>query len=111
MNSKPHMWCSVLVAGLLAAPVSAQEASVAQAQRLLEAGQAFAALRVLEAAPQTRDTIEWRARAHLVRADQTQTDERCRNLRQALSLSSAASAGQLVEFTHKAMLGDGCPAR
>ena len=111
MRTNRRLWCCLLFAGAFAQPVWGQEASVLQARRLLATGQVAEAMMMLEAAPQTRDTIEWRARAYLVRADQTLTEERCRNLRQALSLSSAASAGELVEFTQKAMTNDGCQLR
>jgi len=82
-----------------------------QAQRLLSAGEVFAAMQVLELAPQTRETIEWRARVHLIRANQTHSMERCVNLRQALSLSGAAGAGELVEHTTRWMYSIGCPPR
>ena len=111
MNAKRHLCCVLLVAGVLAAPASAQEPAVLQAQRLLSAGQVFAAMQVLELAPQTRETIEWRARVHLIRADQTQNMERCLNLRQALSLSGACGAGELVEHTTRAMYNMSCPPR
>jgi|SRR6187200_1496306 hypothetical protein len=111
MNAKRHLCCVLLVAGALASPAAAQEPAVMQAQRLLSAGQVFAAMQVLELAPQTRETVEWRARVHLIRADQTQSWERCMNLRQALSLSGAASAGELVEHTTRAMYSIGCQPR
>jgi hypothetical protein len=110
MNMRHHL-CALLLAGVLAAPAAAQEPAVLQAQRLLVAGQVFAAMQVLELAPQTRDIVEWRARVHLIRADQTISVERCMNLRQALSLSSAASAGELVEYIQRAMYSIGCVPR
>ena len=102
---------ALLLTAALVPAVQAQEPSLYQARQLLEAGQASAALQILEGVAQTRDAMEWRARAHIVRATQTQPSERCAHLLRALEFASAAGVGDLVELARKASADDGCAVR
>ena len=99
---------ALLLTAAFVPAVQAQEPSLYQARQLLEAGQASAALQILEGVAQTRDAMEWRARAHIVRATQIHPTERCAHLERAMEFASAASVGNLVELARKASADDGC---
>jgi hypothetical protein len=52
---------ALLLTAAFVPAVQAQEPSLYQARQLLAAGQASAALQILEGVAQTRDAMEWRA--------------------------------------------------
>ena len=78
----------LLLTASLVPAAEAQEPSLYRARQLLEAGQASAALQILEGVAQTRDAMGWRARAQIVRATQTLPTERCAHLGRALVFAS-----------------------
>ena len=98
----------VAVFASMSVAADAQRPQLDRARKMLDAGNAAAALDILETLPQRIDVLEWRVRAHVMMAAQSQPAERCDHLRRATEYASMASASELVELTRKNALDQGC---
>lgn len=98
----------VVLVALASVAAEAQGPQLDRARRLLETGNAAAALDILETLPQTTDVLQGRAQAHFMIAAQSQSVGRCNHLRRAIAYASMASTGELVELGRKNWRDEGC---
>jgi hypothetical protein len=99
---------ALLFIGIVTITASAQGPELDRAAYLLNAGNAAAALDILDTLPETPGALLVRAQAHLMLAAQISHPTRCDHLRKAMDFASMASAGPLLEAARKSSNDEGC---